>query len=228
MKLKKIPSHIAFIVDGNGRWAKKRFLPRTAGHKKGVEAVKKIINACLDFNIKYSSFFIFSTENFKRSKEEIDNIFDLLREYLKSSFDEFYSKGIKLIASGDLTKLPLDLQQSLLDVVEKTKENTKLIINMCINYGGQQELIRACNFAVKNNITVNEENFKNLLYSKDLPSVDFVIRTSGEQRISNFMLYDLAYSEFYFTKTLWPDFNKKKLLKALKNYSKRDRRFGKA
>jgi len=228
MTLQNVPSHIGFIIDGNGRWAKKRFLPRSFGHKMGVEAVKKTINACLDFNIKYASFFVFSTENFKRSKEEIDNIFNLLKTYITKELDEFNKKEIKLIVSGDITKLPHDLQQSLLNAINLTKLNTKLIVNMCLNYGGRQEIIMACNKAIEMGENLDEEKFKNLLYSADLPPLDLVIRTSGEQRISNFMLFDLAYSEFYFTKTLWPDFNKKSLIKALKDYNKRDRRFGKA
>lgn len=228
MKLKKIPTHIGFIIDGNGRWAKRRLLPRMIGHKFGVEAVKKTINACLDFNIKYASFFVFSTENFKRSEEEINNIFDLLRKYMITDLDEFNRKNIKLIVSGDLSKLPQDLQDSLLNAIKKTKNNTKLVVNMCLNYGGKQEIIMACNKAVEKQIFVDENGFKNLIYSSELPSLDFVIRTSGEQRLSNFMLWDLAYAELYFTKTFWPDFNKHKLYKALKDYSLRDRRFGKA
>lgn len=228
MKLNKIPTHIGFIIDGNGRWAKRRLLPRIVGHKFGVEAVKKTINACLDFNIKFASFFVFSTENFKRSKEEVNNIFDLLRDYIKSDLDEFNRKNIKLIVSGDMTKLPKDLQESLINAINITQNNDKLVVNMCLNYGGKQEIVRACNYARENNIEISEESFKSLLYSKDIPSLDFVIRTSGEQRLSNFMLWDLAYAELYFTKTFWPDFNKNKLFRALKVYSKRDRRFGKA
>lgn len=228
MKLKKIPKHIGFIIDGNGRWARRRLLPRMAGHKFGVEAVKKTINACLDFDIKYASFFVFSTENFKRSEEEVNNIFNLLRDYIKSDLDEFNRKNIKLIVSGDLIKLPEDLQNSLIDATNKTKNNSALVVNMCLNYGGKQEIIRACNKAIEENKKVDEDSFKSLLYSYDIPSLDLVIRTSGEQRLSNFMLWDLAYAELYFTKIYWPDFNKNKLYKALKNYSNRDRRFGKA
>jgi len=229
MELKKLPSHIGFIVDGNGRWAKKRQLNRTIGHKFGVEAVKKTINALLDLNIKYSSFFIFSTENFRRSKEEIDNIFNLLREYIKTDLEEFNKKGIKLVISGDITKLPEDLQVSLTNCIEKTKNNNNLIVNMCLNYGGQQEIVYACNKIIEDKLeNVDEKIFKNYIYSSDLPPLDLVIRTSGELRISNFMLFDLAYAEFYFTKTFWPSFDKKCLLKALKEYQKRDRRFGKA
>ncbi len=229
MKLTKIPNHIGFIIDGNGRWAKKRFLPRIAGHKFGVEVVKKTISACLDFNIKYCSFFVFSTENFKRSSEEVNNIFDLLREYINSDLDEFNKRNIKLIVSGDLSKLPNDLQKSLENAIKLTKANSALVVNMCLNYGGQQEIVNACNKILKDKLeSVNSETFKSYLYSKNIPNLDFVIRTSGEIRLSNFMLWDLAYAELYFTKTYWPDFNKNKLHKALLEYQKRDRRFGKA
>ncbi|MGN1208025.1 MAG: polyprenyl diphosphate synthase [Christensenellales bacterium] len=229
MKIEKVPVHVGFIIDGNGRWAKRRFLPRKMGHNAGVKAVKKTINACAQNGIKFCSFFVFSTENFKRSQEEIDNIFDLLRSYIESDLQEFNEKNIKLIVSGDLTKLPFDLQKSLKKCTETTKNNTKMVVNMCLNYGGRQEIVLACNKALKMGLkSVDEQTFKGLLYSNELPELDLVIRTSGEQRVSNFMLYDLAYAELYFTKTLWPDFGKKSLLKALKNFSKRERRFGKA
>ena len=229
MKINKIPRHIGFIIDGNGRWAKKRLLPRKLGHNQGVKAVKKTINACLELGINYCSFFVFSTENFKRSKEEIDNIFELLDNYIKSDLQEFDNKNLKLVISGDLSKLPNHLQESLVHCMDKTKNNTKMIVNMCLNYGGRQDIVYACNKAINMGLkNVDEKTFKELLFTKDLPDLDFVIRTSGEERLSNFMLYDLAYAELYFTKTLWPDFNKKALIKALKNYNKRDRRFGKA
>lgn len=229
MEIKKLPNHIGFIVDGNGRWAKKRNLNRTMGHKFGVEAVKKVISALLELKIKYSSFFVFSTENFKRSEEEVNNIFALLKEYIKTDLETFIDNGIKLVISGDISKLPEDLQVDLKNCLEKTKNNTNLIVNMCLNYGGQQEIVMACNKIIEEKLEkVDEKTFKSYLYSKELPPLDLVIRTSGEIRISNFMLYDLAYAEFYFTKTYWPSFNKKGLLKALKAYQKRDRRFGKA
>ncbi len=229
MKILNIPNHIGFIIDGNGRWAKRRLLPRKMGHNAGVKAVKKTINACLDLGVKYLSFFVFSTENFKRSQEEIDNIFDLLKKYIETDLAEFNEKNIKLIVSGDLSKLPFDLQKSLLKSIETTKNNTKMVVNMCLNYGGRQEILYACNKALKMGLdNIDEQTFKSLLYTKDLPELDFVIRTSGEERISNFMLFDLAYAELYFTKTLWPDFGKVALIKALKEFCKRERRFGKA
>lgn len=227
MNLKNIPNHIGFILDGNGRWATKRGLKRNMGHKAGVEAIKRTVFALLDFNIPYASFFAFSTENFKRSKEEVDGIFNLLREYIKNESDKYKNQDICLMVSGDLSKLPKDLETELNRLIEETKNNNKLVINLCVNYGGQQDIVRACNNIIKDNIkNVDLEIFKNYLYTKNLPPLDLVIRTSGEQRISNFLLFDLAYAELYFTKTYWPDFNKKKLYKALKNFSKRNRRFG--
>lgn len=229
MKLKKVPNHIGFIVDGNGRWAKKRNLERSIGHKFGVIAVKKIINALLDYDIKYASFFVFSTENFKRSEYEVNNIFELLRKYLETEIQEFNKKDIKLVVCGDIQKLPKDLQESLRKAIETTKDNKKLTVNMCLNYGGIQDIVFAVNNIISKNIkSVDENIIKENLYTKNLPSLDYVVRTSNEKRISNFMLYDLAYAELYFTKTFWPDFNKRKLYKALIEYQKRDRRFGNA
>lgn len=226
-KLYNVPTHIAFIIDGNGRWAKKRHLIRNIGHKYGVEAVKKTINACLDFKIKVASFFVFSTENWKRPQDEIDGIFKLLKDYLKSDLHIFNEKGIKLIVSGSKDKLPQDIILELDRAVETTQNNTNLIVNLCLNYGGRFDIINAVNNIIQDKLeTVNEQTFSKYLLTYPLPDPDLVIRTSGELRYSNFLLYQGAYSELYFTKTFWPDFNKRRLYKALKNYQKRNRRFG--
>ena len=225
--LTNIPNHIAFIVDGNGRWAKKRGLSRNIGHKFGVEAVKNIINACLEFKVKVASFFIFSTENWKRPKEEKEGIFKLLRDYLNSDLNYYIDKGFKLVVSGTKENLPDDIVKKLDETIEKTKNNNALIVNLCLNYGGRFEIINSVNNILKDKLErVDEQTFKSYLYTKDLPDPDLIIRTSGEQRLSNYMLFQCAYSELYFTKTLWPDFNKRHLLKAIKDYSKRNRRFG--
>jgi len=225
--LTNIPNHIAFIVDGNGRWAKKRGLSRNIGHKFGVEAVKNIINACLEFKVKVASFFIFSTENWKRPKEEREGIFKLLRDYLSSDLNYYIDKGFKLVVSGTKENLPDDIVKKLDEAIEKTKNNSALIVNLCLNYGGRFEIINSVNNILKDKLeSVDEQTFKSYLYTKDLPDPDLIIRTSGEQRLSNYMLFQCAYSELYFTKTLWPDFNKRHLLKAIKDYSKRNRRFG--
>lgn len=226
-KLKNIPNHIAFIVDGNGRWAKKRHLIRNIGHKYGVEAVKKTIDACLEFNIKVASFFVFSTENWKRPQSEIDGIFELLREYIKTDLKVFNEKGVKLVVSGSRDKLPQDIILELDNAIKNTQNNSKLIVNLCLNYGGRFDIVNAVNNIIKDKLeNVDEQSFKKYLLTYPLPDPDLVIRTSGELRYSNFLLFQGAYSELYFTKTFWPDFNKKKLYNAIKNYQKRNRRFG--
>lgn len=226
-KFYNVPTHIAFIIDGNGRWAKKKHLIRNIGHKYGVEAVKKTIDACLELKIKIASFYVFSTENWKRPQEEIDGIFELLREYIKTDLQVFNEKGVKLVVSGSREKLPKDIIKELDNAIENTKNNSNLIVNLCLNYGGRFDIINAVNRIIKDKLDyVDEEKFSKYLLTYPLPDPDLVIRTSGELRYSNFLLYQGAYSELYFTKTLWPDFNKKHLYKALKNYQKRNRRFG--
>ena len=223
----KLPKHIAFIIDGNGRWAKNKGFPRTFGHKMGVEAVKNTILNCLELGIKELSFFCFSTENWQRPKEEVDYIFNLLREYLSENLDEYYNKGIKLYVSGDINALPNDLQEKINAILEKTKDNDKMKVNICINYGGRAEIVRAVNCIIEAKVEkITEEEFKNYLYTRDFSDPDLIVRTSGENRISNFMLYQLAYSEFYFPKAFWPEFDKKELYKAINNFQSRNRRFG--
>ena len=214
-------------MDGNGRWALKRGKNRLFGHRAGVESIKKTIMACLDLNIKIMSIFAFSTENWKRPKEEVDGIFSLVDKLTQSDIDLFVKHGITVRTMGDLTKLPEGLQNSINSLKEQTKNNTKLILNIALNYGGRAEIVRAVNNIIKTNKTdINEDDIKNNLYTFDLPDPDLIIRTSGENRISNFMLFQCAYSEFYFPKIHWPDFNKKQLKKAIKIYQKRNRRFG--
>lgn len=227
MNKNNIPNHIAIIMDGNGRWALKRGKNRLFGHRAGVESIKKTIMACLDLNIKIMSIFAFSTENWKRPKEEVDGIFSLVDKLTQSDIDLFVKNGITVRTMGDLTKLPEGLQNSINSLKEQTKNNTKLILNIALNYGGRAEIVRAVNNIIKTNKTdINEDDIKNNLYTFDLPDPDLIIRTSGENRISNFMLFQCAYSEFYFPKIHWPDFNKKQLKKAIKIYQKRNRRFG--
>lgn len=223
-----LPEHIGIIMDGNGRWAKKRGLPRTLGHKAGIESVEKIVNALIELNkIKIVTFFAFSTENWKRSEQEINGIFDLIRDYLKQEHDNFYDKNVKVMSIGDLSKFPQDLVEELEKVKEKTKNNTGLVLNLALNYGGRDDITQAINTLIQQGKTIiTKEDISANLYTKELPDPDFVIRTSGEERVSNFMIYQMAYSELYFTKVLWPDFNEKELYKALLNYQKRERRFG--
>lgn len=223
-----MPKHVSFILDGNGRWAKKRGLPRNFGHKAGINVVNDVVNMVDEFKIPYASFYAFSTENWKRDKEEVDGIFDLIRDMLKKDFLENYAKkNMKLVVYGDTTKFPQDLQDALKENLEKTKNNTGTTIILCINYGGRDELLRAVNNIIKSGKKeATFEDIENNLYSKGVPDPDFVIRTSGENRVSNYMLYQIAYSELYFPKVLWPDFNRKHFIEALWEYSKRNRRFG--
>lgn len=220
------PEHIAIIMDGNGRWATRRGLPRSLGHKEGVVSVEKTINACLDLGVKICTFFAFSTENWKRSKEEIDGIFSLLRDYISKEENIFIKKHVKLDYIGVLDPFPEDLKKALLDTKEKTKNYDNLTVIFALNYGGRDDLVRAINKHIDNGEKVNEKSLLLSLDTGKYPEPDIVIRTSGEQRLSNFLLYQMAYAELYFPKVLWPDFNKKHLVKIIKNFNKRERRFG--
>ena len=227
MKTNKIPNHIAIIMDGNGRWALARGKSRLFGHRAGVESIKRTVDACLELNIKVLSIFAFSTENWKRPKEEVDGIFNLVGDFTSSDIDKFVSRGVKLRTMGDLSKLPTKLQDSIKTLKEKAKDNDKLILNIALNYGGRAEIVRAVNRVIESGKKeCTEQDIIDNLYTFDLPDPDLIIRTSGEKRISNFMLFQCAYSEFYFPKIHWPDFNKKQLIKAIKTYQKRNRRFG--
>ena len=224
---KNVPSHIGFIMDGNGRWASRRHLPRLAGHRAGVEAIKRTIEYAEEQNIKVLTFFAFSTENWKRDKEEIDGIFDIVREYANNELEKLSERNIKITTMGDISKIPQDLYEKLLDMVENTKNNSGLVLNLAINYGARSELVNCFNNLIKQGKReITEDDISKNLYSSSLPDPDLIIRTSGEQRLSNFMLYQASYSELYFMKTYWPSFKKRHFLKALKTYSKRERRFG--
>ena len=231
----RLPAHIGFIMDGNGRWATRRKMPRKYGHKKGAEALEKIVDYCFGIGIKCVSVFAFSTENWKRPKQEVDYIFDLLRDFIKKHNEiseserenEIKQRNTRLHISGDIARLP----QDLVDEIEKTQRETQNcdghILNIALNYGGRDDIVHACNTLLKEGKQiVTEQDFSNALYSSGLPELDFVIRTAGDIRLSNFMLYQCAYAELYFTKTMWPDFTPKKLNKALKDFSKRNRKFG--
>lgn len=229
LDINRLPKHVAIIMDGNGRWATKRGLPRRLGHKAGFENIKRIVEHLYKLGIEYVTFFTFSTENWKRPKEEIDGIFGLVRDHLKDEGEvqKFVDNGIRITTMGDVTKLPKDLYDKLLEVEDLTKEQHKLTLNLAINYGGRDEILRAVNQAIAAGERLeSEQDFARFLYSYGIPDPDFIIRTSGEMRISNFMLYQMAYSEFYFTKTYWPSFGVKELEKALINFQNRKRRFG--
>lgn len=227
-----IPKHVAIIMDGNGRWATKRNLSRSIGHLEGSKTLKKIVEYAFSNGIEILSVFAFSTENFKRSKEEVNYLMNLFVKMFKDYFDELNEKGIKIVFSKKESGLPDKLENIIKDVTDKTKDNKNGIFNVCINYGGQDEIVdvvkKISKKVLDGNINIDDIN-KNIieenLYQK-LPPIDLLIRTSGEYRISNYMLWQMAYSEMYFTNTYFPDFDEFELKKAIEEYSKRDRRFG--
>ena len=226
MNDKIIPLHVAIIMDGNGRWAQKRGLPRNMGHRKGAETLGKIVKHSLDIGIKYLTVFAFSTENWSRPQTEIDYLMKLPYEFLERYEKDFGDDDIRLKVIGKQEGLSAHLIKKINEVEKKTENNKGLTFIIALNYGSQDEIIDAINYIKINNIEVTKENFASFLYTKEFPEVDLLIRTSGEYRISNFLLWQIAYSELYFTDVLWPDFNKKAFNEALLEYSKRERRFG--
>ena len=226
-KFNRLPSHVAFIMDGNGRWAKKRLMPRNFGHREGAKIVGEIVTYAFELGIKTVTLYAFSTENWSRPKEEVDTLFELLRKYFKENINKLLTEGVKLSIMGDISVLPEDIRKDFENSLEKTKNNNKNILNIGINYGGRPEILRAVNNIIRDGVkNVTDEDFRKYLYTLNLRDPDLIIRTSGECRLSNFLIYQSAYSELYFTKTLWPDFHKKEFDKALKNYAERNRRFG--
>lgn len=225
----QLPMHVGIIADGNGRWAKKRGLTRSAGHKVGFETLKKQIEYIHELGIKNLSVFCFSKENWGRSEKEVNYLMELYTKVLDEYENEYLDKDVRIIISGDLDdpRLPKGSSERARKIMEQTKHKTGFVLNSCINYGGRQEIIMAVNQALKSNKNkIDENEFEKYLYSSELLPLDLVIRTSGEQRTSNFMPWQSTYSEWYFTKTPWPSFNKKELTKAICNYLKRNRRFG--
>ena len=229
-----VPQHIAVIMDGNGRWAKKRGLRRENGHREGRKSVKKIVECCVELGIKNLTLYAFSTENWSRPKLEIDFLMQLLFLSLKDELKTLNKNNIKFETIGDLTRLPKKISNYLQKVKLETKKNSKLTLTLALSYGSRNEIVnvvRELSDKVKNNIisskNIDETVINDHLYTRNLPDVDLLIRTSGEKRISNFLLWQIAYSELYFTKKLWPDFRKKDLYKAIVSYQNRERRFGK-
>ncbi|MGM9857639.1 MAG: polyprenyl diphosphate synthase [Bacilli bacterium] len=231
--LSKIPAHVAIIMDGNGRWAKSRGLPRNLGHKEGCKNIIEIINQSKEVGVKVLSLFAFSQENWKRPQEEINYIFKYLYEFILDNEFFFEKQNIKLLVMGDTSKLPLGLQNILNKIINKTNIFNEFIVNIGLNYGSQQEILRAINNIYKDLLKEKYQStficgkiLKKYLYTSSLPDVDLLIRTSGEQRISNFMLWQISYAEIIFYKKNWPSFTKNDLMKCLKIYSNRNRRFG--
>lgn len=225
--LNKIPAHIAVIMDGNGRWAKSRYLPRIFGHRKGVKKVKEICDLCLKHNISYLTLYAFSTENWKRPEKEINALMSIFREFLKKEALNLIKKNIRLVVSGRYNDFPEDIVKSIDELMYNSKDNDLLVLNVALNYGGRLDIVDSVNKAIKNGIKcVDEQIIRENLYNSFLPDPDLIIRTSGEMRISNFLIWQGAYSEFYFSECLWPDFDEKELIKALKSFSNRERRYG--
>ena len=228
------PKHVAIIMDGNGRWAKQRGKRRVQGHHQGVRTVREIVEAAAESEIEHLTLFTFSTENWSRPIEEVNILMKLLLNSLKKELNHLVDNNVKLKSVGDSIALPKVLEEELDYVIQKTKNNTGMTLTRALNYGGKEEIAKAVQVIahkVKNSIIspekVDESTINEHLYTRNLPPVDLLIRTSGEERISNFLLWHIAYAELYFTKTLWPDFTKEDLQKALLNYGKRERRFGK-
>ena len=230
----RLPAHIAIIMDGNGRWAKKRNLPRVAGHKAGVEAVRTTVETCTRLGIQVLTLYAFSVENWKRPRTEVDTLWRLLRVYLRRELPEILRNGIRFTCMGRLDGLPPQVRQELENAIESTANNRGMRLNVAINYSGRAELVDAINAIVEDarlegrlrNLHIDEDAIASRLYTADLPDPDLLIRTSGEMRISNFLLWQIAYAELYVTDTLWPDFRRTDLLNAILDYQKRDRRFG--
>lgn len=223
---KQVPKHIAIIMDGNGRWAKKRGLPRTFGHKEGAAALRKIITHAAEIGVKYLTVYAFSTENWKRSQEEVSALMFLFKSYIKNEEKNIMENNIRFMVSGRKENVSESLLEAIDKLQDKSKNNTGLTFNIAFNYGGRAEIIDAVNKILKSGKeSVDEEEFSKYLYN-DIPDPELLIRTSGELRISNFLLWQIAYSEIYITDTLWPDFDERELDVAIGSYMKRDRRFG--
>ncbi|MBR6294563.1 MAG: isoprenyl transferase [Lachnospiraceae bacterium] len=229
----KIPEHVAIIMDGNGRWAKKRLLPRSAGHSAGSRTVEQICDDAWSLGIKYLTVYAFSTENWKRSDSEVATLMDLLRKYMKNCLERSRKNNMKVCVIGDVTRLDEDLRNSIAELTRESAGNTGLCFTVALNYGGRDELVRAfkkmmaeCESGRLSEAQVTEETVSGYLDTAGMPDPDLVIRTSGEIRLSNFLPWQSAYSELYFTDVLWPDFDKKELIKAIEYYNKKDRRFG--
>ena len=230
----KLPQHVAVIMDGNGRWAKSRDQERTFGHKNAIKAVREVINACNEVNIPYLTLYTFSTENWNRPADEVNTLMDLLSSTLLQEAEEIFSKGLRIHAIGDLEMLPDTVREQLLNIIELTKNNNKGNLILALSYGSQREILNAVKEISKKvkdgEVDINdidEKLFEDHLYTKDFPPVDLLIRTSGEVRISNFLLWQIAYAELQFLDTLWPDFTKEDFFQCIVNYQSKERRFGK-
>jgi len=237
LESKRLPSHIGIIMDGNGRWARTRGLPRSAGHKEGLKAAKRVVKAAAELGIPYLTLYTFSTENWKRTKEEVAFLMRLIRMHLRKEWDFYRENHIRVIHSGDLARLPSSIQQEITSVVQDTSEFDRLVLNLAINYGGRDELIRGFNRFLEEYddstaagqaepLRLSTEDMGRLLDHPELPDADLIIRTGGEQRLSNFLLWQSAYAELYFSTKLWPDWSSDDLEEAVRAFQHRQRRYG--
>ena len=229
----KLPHHLAIIMDGNGRWAEKRSLDRVEGHRQGAESVRTIVRASREIGVPYLTLFAFSSENWSRPRSEVDALMILLKNYLSSELQEMLDRQIRLLAMGELSRLPQEVQTTLYDTMKKTAHGTGMTLTLALSYGGRDDILQAirrlmlhCQDQSLTPQEVTEELFSKFLWTANLPDPDLLIRTSGEMRISNFLLWQLAYTELYITPVLWPDFRRENLFEAIHDYQKRDRRFG--
>jgi undecaprenyl diphosphate synthase len=228
--LEKIPQHVAIIMDGNGRWALQRGLPRLAGHKAGTENLRRVIRASVEFGVKYLTIYAFSTENWGRPPEEVKGLMYILEDVIDRELNELHKEGVQLRHIGRLERLAPSLQEKVLDAIDVTKNNERLILNIAFNYGGRDEIVQAIQRMMKDDVPpekVTDELVSQYLYTVGVPDPDLIIRTSGELRVSNFLIWQAAYSEWYITPTFWPDFDKEEYRRALESFAQRDRRYGK-
>jgi undecaprenyl diphosphate synthase len=233
LDLKRLPRHVAFIMDGNGRWAKLRGKTRISGHREGAESVRSIIDTCARLGIEAVTLYAFSTENWKRPKQEVTGLMSMLKHYLRKELQEVMQHNIRFVPIGNINGLSPDVQKEIAFAVDKTSKNTGMVMCVALNYGGRAEILQACKLAAEQTLArgdsiekINEHDIERNLYTHGLPDVDLMVRTSGEFRISNFLLWQLAYSEIYVTQTLFPDFRRAEIFESLIEYQKRHRRFG--
>ncbi len=230
---KRLPRHVAIIMDGNGRWAKRHRLRRILGHRRGADSVREIVRACRELGVNVLTLFAFSTENWLRPKAEVNALMRLLADYVDSELEEMLEQGIRFKVIGRPEELPKRVREKIDNAIEKTADNANLILNLALSYGGRAEILSAVQRLLKRlregelrEEDLSEDMLSECMYTSGLPDPDLLIRTSGESRVSNFLLWQIAYTEIYFTETLWPDFNKEEFIKALLDYEKRERRFG--
>ncbi len=231
--MERIPAHIAIIMDGNGRWAKQRKLPRTMGHRAGMKNIKMMVEESSNLGVKYLTLYAFSTENWKRSKEEVGALMDLVVEFINKEFEELHRNNVKLNSIGDISKLPEKSKAAVENAMYKTRNNTGLTLNIALNYGGRDEIVKGVKEIAKEVLegklqvdNIDDKIISDHLYTSGMPDPDIVIRPSGELRLSNYLLWQSAYSEFWFSNINWPDFTKEDLRRAISDFQKRDRRFG--